>query len=230
MPRASDSGQLDLHDIFLRVQHQMLAQLSVAHPFEHASAAGSATEHHWIYIFPHYLPKPTAPPPPSSSIPLGRRSRQIDIAIFDHLYSPALFPHASGVHVPAESVYAVFEIKPTFSRQWLRDAADKAASVRDLHRTTPNPQPILAGLLAAGSVWTPLGFAANLQSSLQSTPLDIGCCLEYGAFEQTHTLRISSPDESLIFFVLRLLERLRAMGPAPAIDLMQYARGLQSFK
>jgi len=34
----------------------------------------------------------------------------------------------------------------------------------------------------------------------------------------------------LIFFVLRLLERLRAMGPAPAIDLMQYARSLQSFK
>jgi hypothetical protein len=43
-------------------------------------------------------------------------------------------------------------------------------------------------------------------------------------------VRVSSPEESLIFFVLRLLERLRAMGPAPAIDLMQYARSLQSFK
>jgi hypothetical protein len=145
-----------------------------------------------------------------------------------------LFPHASGVHVPAESVYAVFEIKPTFSRQWLRDAAEKAASVRALHRTRsphgPRLQPILAGLLAAGSVWTPSTFAANLHSSLEATPLDIGCCLQYGAFEQTRTLRISSHDESLIFFVLRLLERLRAMGPAPAIDLMQYARSLQSFK
>jgi hypothetical protein len=72
-------------------------------------------------------------------------------------------------------------------------------------------------------------FAANLHRSLQATPLDIGCCLQYGSFEQTRTLRISSHDESLIFFVLRLLERLRAMGPAPAIDLMQYARSLQSF-
>ncbi len=31
------------------------------------------------------------------------------------------------------------------------------------------------------------------------------------------------------FFVLLLFERLCAMGPAPAIDLMQYTRSLQSF-
>ena len=58
----------------------------------------------------------------------------------------------------------------------------------------------------------------------------IGCCLQYRAFDETRTLRISSHDESLISFVLRLLERLRAMGAAPAIDLMQYARSLQSLK
>ena len=63
-------------------------------------------------------------------------------------------------NVPAESVYAVFEIKPTFSRQWLRDAGEKAASVRALRRTSVpviagggrrspiRPRPILAGLLA----------------------------------------------------------------------------------
>ena len=234
MPRASDSGQLDLCETFLRVQHEMLAQLAVGHAFEHASTAGAATEHHWLEMFHRYLPKAYRAAPAFIIDSLGRRSRQIDIAIFDHLYSPVLFPHASGVHVPAESVYAVFEIKPTFSRQWLRDAAEKAASVRALHRTRaphgPRLQPILAGLLAAGSVWTPSTFAANLHSGLEATPLDLGCCLQYGAFEQTRTLRISSHDESLIFFVLRLLERLRAMGPAPAIDLMQYARGLQSFK
>ena len=230
MPRATDSGHLDLAEVFLRVQHEMLAQLAVGHAFEHASTAGAATERHWLKMFRRYLPKAYRAAPAFIIDSLGRRSRQIDIAIFDQLYSPLLFPHASGVHVPAESVYAVFEIKPTFSRQWLRDAAEKAASVRALHRTTRDPQPILAGLLAAGSVWSPLTFAANLHRSLQSTPLDLGCCLQYGSFEQTRTLRISSHDESLIFFVLRLLERLRAMGPAPAIDLMQYARSLRSFR
>jgi hypothetical protein len=196
MPRAPDSGQLDLSEVFRRVQHEMLAHLAVGRLFEHASTAGAATEHHWLEMFDRYLPKAYRAAPAFIIDSTGRRSRQIDIAIFDQLHSPLLFPHASGVHVPAESVYAVFEVKPTFSRQWLRDAADKAASVR----------------------------------ALAATPLDIGCCLQHGAFEQTGTLRVSAPNESLIFFILRLLERLRAMSPAPAIDLMQYARSLQSFQ
>ena len=52
----------------------------------------------------------------------GRRSRQIDIAIYDHLYSPLIFPHDSGIHIPAESVYAIFEVKQALTRQLLFDA------------------------------------------------------------------------------------------------------------
>ena len=202
----------------------MLAQLAVGRLFEHASTAGAASEHLWLEMFDRYLPKSYRAAPAFIIDSTGRRSRQIDIAIFDQLHSPLLFPHASGVHVPAESVYAVFEVKPTFSRQWLRDAADKADfRNRASDRTTRRPKPILAGLLAATSVWSPSTFPANLTRALKSTPLDIGCCLKHGSFEQTRTLQISSPDESLIFFLLRLLERLRARGPAPEINLMQYA-------
>jgi hypothetical protein len=230
MSRLPDSGHLDLAEVFRRVQQQMLADLSVGRLFEHSSSAGAATEHHWLRLFERYLPKRYRASPAFIIDSDGRRSRQIDIAIFDHLYSPPLFPHSSGAHLPAESVYAVFEDKPTFSRQWLRDAHEKAASVRALRRGARRPKPILAGLLAAGSVWTPPTFAANLRRALIATPLDLGCCLEHGAFEKTRTLRVSEPAESLIFFVLRLIERLRAMGTAPAADLMQYARSLRSFR
>jgi hypothetical protein len=41
---------------------------------------------------------------------------------------------------------------------------------------------------------------------------------------------VSIPEESLIFFILRLLERLKAQGTAPAADLMKYGRYLESFK
>jgi len=254
MPRRPDSAQIDLPEIFRRVQQEMLAQLSVGRLFEHASTAGAATEHHWLQLFDRYLPKRYRAAPAFVIDSTGRRSRQIDVAIFDNLYTPPLFPHSSGLHLPAESVYAVFEVKPTFSRQWLRDAADKAASVRALHRTSvsvlgrsaTSPPPIIAGLLATTSVWTPRTFAANLRRALKPGPertargaldnrkgnsrlaalcaidkLDIGCCLEHGAFEDT---RISSPDQSLIFFILRLLDRLRAMGTAPAIDWRKYFR------
>jgi hypothetical protein len=225
MPRRPDSGHIDLAEIFRRVQQEMLAQLSVGRLFEHASSAGAATEHHWLQLFDRYLPKRYRAAPAFVIDSTGRRSRQIDIAIFDSLYTPPLFPHSAGLHLPAESVYAVFEVKPTFSRQWLRDAAEKAASVRSLHRTSVSvigreatrPPAILAGLLATTSVWTAPTFAANLRRARYD--LDIGCCLEHGSFEDNH---ISSPDHSLIFFLLRLLDRLRAMGTAPAIDWSEY--------
>jgi Domain of unknown function (DUF6602) len=253
MPRRPDSGHIDLAEIFRRVQQEMLAQLSVGALFEHPSAAGHATEHHWLRLFDRYLPKRYRAAPAFVIDSTGRRSRQIDIAIFDNLYTPPLFPHSSGLHLPAESVYAVFEVKPTFSRQWLRDAAEKAASVRSLRRTSVSvigreatkPPAILAGLLATTSVWTPRTFAANLRrarrdpertargaldnAGRRSRPaalcalerLDIGCCLEHGSFEDH---RISSPDDSLVFFIIRLLDRLRAMGTAPAIDWSSYFR------
>jgi hypothetical protein len=243
MPHPPDSGQLDLAEVFYSVQEEMLAQLAVGGFFEHPTAASSATERHWLDLFDRYLPKRYRATPAFVIDCNGRRSRQIDIAIFDNLYSPLLFPHSSGLHVPAESVYAVFEVKPTFSRQWLRDAADKAASVRALKRTSVKVisgdklnkpirlKPILAGLLATTSVWTPASFAENLEAALLDLPdkLDLGCCLEQGSFEQQKGVTISTQEECLIFFILRLLMRLRAQGTAPAADLMKYGQHLESF-
>jgi hypothetical protein len=230
MPRSPDSGQLDLAEVFYSVQEEMLAQLAVGGFFEHPTAAGSATERHWLDVLARYLPKRYSAAPAFVIDSQGRRSRQIDIAIFDNLYSPLLFPHESGLHIPAESVYAVFEVKPAFSRQWIRDAAEKAASVRALSVTAPRRRPILAGLLATTSVWSPQTFSKNLKSALTAHRLDLGCCLERGSFEQTRKITVGIPEESLIFFILRLLERLKAQGTAPTADLMKYGRYLESFK
>jgi hypothetical protein len=263
MPRKPDSGRIDLIEIFRRVQAQMLSDLSVGGLFEHATSAGTATEHHWINLFERYLPRRYRAAPAFIIDADGGRSRQIDIAIFDNLYSPPLFPHEAGLHLPAESVYAVFEVKPTISKQWLRDAAEKAASVRALRRTSApiiasgalrrapiRPQPILAGLLATSSVWSPETFGDNIRNALASqrkrpvsppdgnssgatdslNRIDLGCSLQHGAFENAAEIRISDPDESLIFFVFRLLDRLRAMGTAPATDLGEYGRCLRSFQ
>jgi len=60
--------------------------------------------------------------------------------------------------------------------------------------------------------------------------LDFVCCLEHGTLENSRAMRVSHPDESLIYFVLRLQERLRAMGTAPAVDWQEYGRSLRSFR
>jgi hypothetical protein len=95
MPRRPDSGQINLTEVFHRVQQEMLAQLAVGRLFEHASAAGAATENHWLELFDRYLPKRYRASPLVIDSE-GSRSRQVDIAIFDNLYSPLLFPHAKN--------------------------------------------------------------------------------------------------------------------------------------
>ena len=249
MPRLPDSGHVDLARMFLRVQEQMLADLAVGETFEHPTASGAATEQQWIALLNRYLPRRYRASSAFIVDAAGRRSRQIDIAIYDHFYSPLLFPHQSGLHVPAESVYAVFEVKHELTRQWLRDAGRKAASVRALHRTSVpviaagatrpaiRPRPILAGVVAVSAVWRGT-FQEKLPDLLRRMPpnerLDLGCILREGAFEwmpssRSHLVRLSTAPESLLFFIVRLLERLRSMGTAPAADLMQYARSLTSF-
>jgi len=247
MPGKPNSGRLDFAEFFLSVQHEILAQISVGGLFQHPSAAGAATERHWIDLFNRYLPQRYRTTSAFVVDSTGSLSRQIDIAIFDNLYSPLMFPHSSGLHIPVESVYAVFEVKQDLSRRSIRDAAEKAASVRRMIRTSVpviaggsrrnaiRPAPILAGVLAADSNWGPTTFRTKLCAELRKLPagdrLDLGCSLGQGSFELTKRgIKVSTPGESLIFFLLRLLDRLRTLGTAPAADLMKYGQGLDSLK
>ena len=104
MPRYADSGRIDFAEVFCRVQQEMPAKLALGRVFEHASSCGAATERQWLELFDRYLPKRYRAASTFVIDSSGRRSRQIDIAIFDNLYSPLLFPHASGLHIPAESI------------------------------------------------------------------------------------------------------------------------------
>src|SRR5438552_3642510 len=122
MPRNPDSRRIDLGEMFRRAQQEMEAQLFAVRLIEHAPTAGAASEHQWRQLFERYLPQRYRAAPAFVIDSLGRRSRQIDLVVFDSFYTPALFPNKLGLHVPAESVYAVFEIKTTLSRASIREA------------------------------------------------------------------------------------------------------------
>jgi hypothetical protein len=248
------------------MQRRMLSHLEVGSALEHASTCGAASEAHWIRLFDSHLPERYRASSAFIVDSDGNRSRQIDIAIYDRFYSPLIFPYESGFFIPAESVYAVVEVKQVLTRQYVRDAGLKIGSVRRLTRTSvpvpfaggsyppKKPHTILGVVAALRSVWVK-DFERNLASALaQLSPLeaiDLGCVLTQAAFEtvsspkslrlpisssprlplpQSPSLRLSHPGESLICFMLRLIERLRALGNAPAADLMSYGRSLQSFR
>lgn len=97
----------------------------------------------------------------------GNRSEQIDLVIHDAHFCPLLFEDSGHRYIPAESVYAVFEVKADLSREHVLYTAEKASSVRRLRRTSvpivhaggtfsPRaPFQILAGILTTRSGWKP---------------------------------------------------------------------------
>ncbi len=229
MPRPPDSAQLDLAQVFHLLQRKLLAALETTGVFEHPSANGTATEQIWIETFSQFLPTRYRAVPAFIINSSGHRSRQIDIAIYDIASAPPLFPNPAGLHIPIESIYAVFEVKPTISKQFLEDAAEKAASVRALRS---NNRTILAGLLGTSSVWKPETFSTNLRRALADLKpphnINFGCALEHGAFEHHNTISVSPSNRALIFFLLRLITKLNKLAPTPQVNLLKYLRGAGS--
>ena len=242
-----NSRRIELRTIFLNLQKQMIAKLttnreSIIHP----GTKGNASEFSWIDMLNSYLPKRYQA---ASAFVLdadGKISDQIDIVIFDCQYSPLLFNQDGALYVPAESVYAVIEVKQGLSRESIEYAGAKAASVRRLRRTsvdiyhaggTYRPKPhfeILAGILTLGSEWK--AFGSNLESAITGLTLEerihLGCSLQAGAFEVEYSddkepkINISRKEESLIFFFLHLLIQLQSLGTVPALDIAEYAKSL----
>ena len=136
MGKPKDSGRIDLRQVFHRVQEQMLANMAVSAVYEHPLSCGVSSERHWINLFNRYLPQRYRATSGFIVDADGQRSRQIDLVIYDHFYSPLLFHDDSEPYIPAESVYAVFEVKRILYHKWILDAGRKAASVRRLRRTS----------------------------------------------------------------------------------------------
>jgi hypothetical protein len=95
---------------------------------------------------------------------------------------------------------------------------------------------ILAGIVALRSSWNPpLGdaFEAALDRGDDRGRLDLGCALLDGAFDIRReqggrTIATSEAEASLLFFLMHLSGRLQHLGTVPAIDLAEYARGLEA--
>ena len=236
-----------LRERFLLLQKELEARLAANRSVEHAGEKGAATETGWRSMLGDYLPKRYCVAKAFVIDSNGDRSEQIDLVIHDQQYSPFLFKQDGAVFIPAESVYAVFEIKQDLSRENVEAAIQKAESVRRLHRTSVGithaggqyparpPIDILAGLLCFDSRWKP-AFGKPLQSAIAKSPepgrLDLVCALRRGSAEIQYEpegpkLVRSAPDAALIFFFLRLLERLQRVGTVPAMDLLRYGRSLE---
>jgi hypothetical protein len=144
--------------------------------------------------------------------------------------------------VPAEAVYAVFEIKPTINKAHLEYAAGKAASVRKLKRTSIEIRhaggvfpakplfSIIAGIVATGLSWKS-GFGPTFlrihQSLKGNRTIDCGLAVSgyhFDCYELGTQPRVFSGNGSFAFFLFRFLQKLQTLGTVPAVDWTRYGK------
>ncbi len=241
---------VDLHRILQAHQRTLLAGLDGAREiFENNEAKGDAVEFEWGELIDKFLPSRYQVTPAFVLDCEGERSDFIDIVIHDRHYCPLLFEQGGQKYIPAESVYAVLEVKQQLDRGNVIYAAEKAASVRRLRRTSTrivslgaaeNARPlfeIVSGVLVTETSWSP-AFDEPFKTALRDaasehTTLDIGCAVRHGGFAVSWengepAVAVSEPGSSLMFFLLRLFGALQALGTVPAIDLAEYGRTLEA--
>ncbi|MBI5778904.1 MAG: hypothetical protein HZA49_05555 [Planctomycetes bacterium] len=243
----SKNKTIDLRKAFLGLQEEMESRFLLNRKIIfHPVTKGDATEYRWANMLRTYLPKRYQVANKAFVLDSkGKLSDQIDIVIFDQHYSPFLFNQDNTLYIPAESIYAVIEVKPTLNGSNIKYASEKAASVRKLKRTSApiyhaggvinNPKKpfnILAGILTIDSKYT-VPLKANLFKLPKEKFLHFGCSLTCVSFwyknkgKNKYKFEKSSQEESLIFFFINLLDELQRLGTAPAIDLKEY---LKTFK
>ncbi len=246
----ADVNTVDLAGLFKSRQKATQAAQELNREFAvHQGTKGEATETSWIRLLQEYLPNRYAIERAMVVDSNGEASEQIDIVIFDRQYTPFVINYEGLVYIPAESVYAVFEVKQDISKDHVEYASKKIQSVRRLKRTSAlitdhtgsqRKKALFdmpAGLLTLSSSWSPgLGdpFEKAIQCSweIENGKIHLGCVLSEGGFRVVEgdefTIERSEPEASLMYFLMSLFKTLQPLGTVPAVDMDQYLKWIAS--
>jgi hypothetical protein len=227
----------------LASMHDKLEQeLRHARQLGHPTEKGDASESVWIDVFNTYLPNRYHAVKATVVDSNGAFSEQIDVVIHDRQYTPLVFTLKESLVVPAESVYAVFEAKQDMTAAHLEYAQKKAASVRNLYRSTvpvptldgvrpaKPPGHILAGILTLNCPWTPPfgdSMMGHLQKDLGNGLLDLGCVADSGWFERNkadQSFVLHPGSRASIQFLFELIAKLQELATVPMLDIRAYAK------
>lgn len=246
-----------LNKIYITMQSDMIARLNYGIiPIAHPGTKGDETESNWREWFETYLPKRYKVDKGIIIDSNGNQSEQIDIIIYDVQYSYLVLHHNDTLLIPAESVYAVFEVKPNLNKATMEYASGKVKSVRNLYRSSapikhaggqypPKPlHEIVGGLLTTGCDWQkPIastvikyinGDSRQERLDVVSSIKDSTYIADNNIFVENYiegekaSINFCDGENSLVFLLLNLLKKLQDIGTVPAIDFSQYAKNIES--
>lgn len=202
------SNKINIGELFNGLQNQMVAQLNTNREFIlHSGSKGDSLENVWIEWLRKYLPNRYCVDKAIIIDSNGDLSHQIDLVIYDQQYTPFVFTQ-NGIHyIPAEGVYAIFEVKPDFNGHVDKDnffeyAGKKIESVRKLKRTSVKiinagseypARPltkIIGGILASTNSYTHANnntIESHLKSLENLQTIEMGCAVDFGSFYVNYT-------------------------------------------
>jgi len=197
-------SKIELKQLFTGLQNQMISQLNTNREFiTHPGSKGDALENAWIEWLRKYLPNRYSVEKAIVIDSEGNTSHQIDIVIYDNWFTPFIFSQNGFHYIPAEGVYAIFEVKPDIKgsadngKNYIEYACEKIESVRILKRTSTSminsgvkyaPRPltkIIGGILSTTNTYTHQNnntIEKYIKENDGFMGLDIGCIADYGSF------------------------------------------------
>lgn len=234
-----------LPGLLTNIHRDVETRLSIVRSaFAHPGTKGDGSENIWLEILETYLPKRYQVSKAHVVDSKGKFSDQIDVVVYDRQYSPFVFVYEKQLFVPAESVYAVFEVKQSVDAGVIKYAQDKIKSVRRLHRTSlpiphaggtydPKPLiPIIGGVLSLESEWNPSmgdSLRNKLKANCNDGLINIGCIANHGYFnfdKQRNDFEFLFSQKASTVFLLKLISILQFSGTVPMIDVDAYAKWL----
>lgn len=229
----SENKKIDIKSLFNGLQSQMNATLSTNRDFiTHPGSKGDSLENAWIDWLRKYLPNRYSVDKAIVIDHEGNTSHQIDIVIYDNWFTPFIFSQNGFHYIPAEGVYAVFEVKPDLGdssdgKSNIAYAGEKIASVRKLKRTSTNminsgrkfdPRPltkIIGGVLCSTNSFTHKNnktIEEHVKKLNGLSTIDLGCVADYGSFfidyNPSEEIKNTGQDAYLEFYKNRIFKEL----------------------
>lgn len=229
----SENKKIDIKSLFNGLQSQMNATLSTNRDFiTHPGSKGDSLENAWIEWLRKYLPNRYSVDKAIVIDHEGNTSHQIDVVIYDNWFTPFIFSQNGFHYIPAEGVYAVFEVKPDIGdssdgKTNIEYAGEKIESVRKLLRTSTNminsgrkfePRPltkIVGGILCSSNSYTHKNndtIEGHIKAQKGLRSIDIGCIADYGSFfvdyEPSEEIKETGQEKYLEFYENRAFKEL----------------------
>lgn len=224
--------KINVKKLFYALDEEMRLKLSSKiDEIYHPTAKGNEIELNWVGLLRTYLPERYTVDSGFVVDHKGNISEQIDIIIYDRHFTPFIFRGENVAYIPAEGVYAIFEVKPHFDKKNYDYAIKKLRSVKALIRTSAKFSHIMGktkkelsdfdifgGILTKGNKGKKCYNDFKVSSEL-SIILSLDCGIK---MIKGDTIEAHDEKTILAFFLLKLIEKLRGMGTVPALEVDKY--------